>query len=176
MPAKLDQTTITADHIATLSITNSWIYGGGLGSWQLRKQVLCVASTATNAVSSSAGIFPSMDLSLATIYQVRIIDTNYSVTNMLITVLPSALSNVIETAPYAADPFCVSNAPNTACPDGTIRLPSTLVQVPIAGALANGTDNYLMTMMARDRYGNRITTGTMDIKYTTPIKNIQTLF
>ncbi len=95
---------------------------------------------------------------------------------MLITVLPSALSTTLETAPYAADSFCVSNPAHTACPDGNMRSPTTMMQAPITGPLANGTDSYLMKMMARDRYGNRISTGIVDIKYTTSVKNIQTIF
>lgn len=106
----------------------------------------------------------------------RITDTNHSVTNMLITVLPTILSTDIETASYAADSFCVSNPAHTACPDGGVRFPSTMMQIPIAGPLANGTDNYTLIVMARDRYGNRVSTGSMDIEYITSVKNIQTIF
>ena len=95
---------------------------------------------------------------------------------MLITVLPAILSTDIETASYAADGFCVSNPGHTACPDGGMRSPSTLKQIPITGPLANGADSYTLVFMARDRYGNRISTGTLDIEYTTSVKNIQTLF
>jgi hypothetical protein len=42
--------------------------------------------------------------------------------------------------------------------------------------IANGTDNYSLTMKTRDGYGNRISTGSIAIKYITTVKNIQTVF
>jgi hypothetical protein len=107
---------------------------------------------------------------------VRITDPNYSVTNIVITVLPATLSTNIETAVYDADSFCVSNSAHTACPDGGMRLATTLLQIPGAGPLANGTDSYTLVFMARDRYGNRISTGNVAIEYGTSVKNIQTIF
>jgi hypothetical protein len=50
IPAKLNEIDILADHLSILSTRDSWIYGGGLTSWQIRKQVIGLPSTVTNAV------------------------------------------------------------------------------------------------------------------------------
>lgn len=78
-------------------------------------------------------------------------------------------------ASYHAATFCsAATLPDLNCPDDATRSATTLVQVLPAGAVANGTDIYTLTLGARDQYGNRIKSGNIKIKYQTTVKNIQT--
>lgn len=76
---------------------------------------------------------------------------------------------------YHADTFCTTNPTDSVnCPDGATRRATTLTQLPITTVIANGSDVYALTLRARDQYGNRVESGTIDVTYATTVKNIQT--
>lgn len=119
-----------------------------------------------------------MDLSLSNDnYTITIIDTNDSLTQITgffvnpDTVTTTPTTEII----YHADTFCTANPTDSVnCPDGATRRATTLTQLPITTVIANGSDVYALTLRARDQYGNRVESGTIDVTYATTVKNIQT--
>ncbi len=176
-PILLNETDAIANHIATLSVSGAWRYDGGALGWN----GTIITGIDSQAITGLQGIYIA-DFSLASTYEIRIIDTNGSETKISpFRVNPGIPSSTIEPASFHAKIYCNgSGSGSTLCPDTTPTLTdnnvsATLIaQLPSIPVVANGTDTYTLTLKVRDTYGNRVENGTMRLKYRTTVKNIQT--
>jgi hypothetical protein len=117
----------------------------------------------------------SVDLSLAGGYLIKITDSNGSETiNISLSSISGVPSTTLVSGSFYASAFCSTNITNPNCPDGSTRSATTLTQEPPTGTMvADGVSKYTFTLKPRDQYGNRVTSGSMKIKYITSVKNIQ---
>lgn len=121
------------------------------------------------------GIF-SVDVSLASIYDIIITDTNGSTTTSTITVSHSTPTTSLVAGNHFSGIFCAALPSDSRCPDGASKTATTLTQAPPTGPVfANGTDTYTITHKIRDGYGNRVSSGDLKLRYTTTVKNAQVL-
>ena len=120
------------------------------------------------------------DLSLASQYTLVLTDQNASKTEYLYNVTsaePSfALdSNITSTQKYS---FCSLNPADTRCADDAILYPTrftnTVNGVSSSTNIADGLSYIDTHLKLRDRYGNSVNTGTLDIYYHAPTQVIQT--
>lgn len=173
-PAEFNEIYIIANHTATLSISWAWIYQGWDDGWTIHYPI---AWGGDKVLIESNPIFPNIDLSLASRYNISITDTNWSETTFPLDVNPWEYSMIYHGDTEAKD-FCTFDAilPHPDCPDGINRLPTQLEQIPNPGpVVANGIDSYDIKLRVRDKYGNRTGSGnTIDINYETTVKYIQT--
>ena len=176
-PISLRESALSTDVNTALSIDDAWIYMWWDDILSLEGSISGRPTTSRSYVGSTSGIWTSVDLSLAGTYRLTLTDTSGSQTIIDREVTPSALTTTLDTRSSLARTFCMSAPSDILCPDGNIRSATTLSQMPPTGPVyANGTDSYSLTLRPRDIYGNRITSGSVDIRYVTTVKNIQTNF
>lgn len=171
LPVTLKESNIIANHNSQLSVSDAWLYEGGIMPWNLR--INPISSLDIRNITGTSGVFP-VDLSLTSTYEIEISDTNGSKTTFNIPVSYGTLSASLETWAFYANNFCLNYPIDTRCIDGTSRSATTITQAPGWPLLANGIDSYSFTVKPRDTYGNRIENGNMKIKYITTVKNVQT--
>ncbi len=170
-PVTLNESTLIANHIATLSVSGAWMYDAGALGWQGSASIGLDAQS----ITGMNGIYNTVDLSLANTYTIMIRDTNDSRTEISGFIVSSSTPvTSLESGTYHAIDFCTNYPTDLSCPDGATRRATTLSQPPVSPVIADGSDIYTLTLGARDKYGNRVTSGTLDIKYDTTVKNIQT--
>ncbi len=177
-PVLLNGSNIIANHSTSLSVSGAWIYGGGTEIWNMTMTPLWTLDI--RSIVGANGSFP-VDISLATLYEVKITDTNGSETVVFLTVNPGSPTTSLEGSSFYAKVFCNTvGSGTTNCPDTTAsitddnRYASSLTQLPPTWSIvANGTDVYQLTMKARDTYGNKIETGSLKVKYITTVKRVQ---
>jgi hypothetical protein len=86
-------------------------------------------------------------------------------------VKPNLLSQTLDPATnILIQDFCDSNS--TQCPDGAIPS-ATKLDKNGTNKVADGSSYYDFILKPRDRYGNRVNMGSIDISYTGSISNIQ---
>lgn len=167
----LTSNTIIADHSAIINIAENVSYTTKAGIWSLLIRPL--NDTTSRSFTSPDGVF-SIDLSLASPYILEITDPNGSTTKGInLIVNPAELSTTLVGGTYFISNYC--SAQPAKCPDG-VTLSSTKLQQEIIGAgtpIANGIDGYKYTLTPRDKYGNRVTTGGIRIRYDATVKNAQ---
>lgn len=119
------------------------------------------------------------DLSLASQYTLILTDQNASTTEYLYNVTNAepvfALDpNVTSTLKYN---FCIGNPADSRCTDGATLYPTrftnTVNGVSSSTNIADGLSYIDTRLRLRDRYGNVVNTGNIQIKYATPIHEIQ---
>jgi hypothetical protein len=115
----------------------------------------------------------SIDLSLATLYSVEIIDPQGSETEFDIVVDPDVPTTSLIAGSYLHKDFCLSLPTSLLCPDGAMIRPTTLSGT-LAPLVANGSEWYDFSLLLRDRYGNEVWWGSVRVEYTDTIRNIQT--
>ena len=119
------------------------------------------------------------DLSLASQYTLVLTDQNASKTEYLYNVIsaePAFVldSNITSTQKYS---FCSSNPTDSRCIDGSSLYPSRFTNmvngVSSSTNIADGLSYIDAHLKLRDRYGNSVNNGTIQIKYSTPIHEVQ---
>jgi hypothetical protein len=172
-PVELIISEITASQNAILTVSWAWMYDAWNEWWEW--SVLLSLTTSNRSISGTNGTYSRTDLSLAGTYEVTIIDSNGSITTWIpLVIKPDTVSTTLATNIYAST-YCGSNNDIGNCPDASTRSATTLTQEPPTGTMvADGVSKYTFTLKPRDQYGNRVTSGSMKIKYITTVKNIQT--
>jgi hypothetical protein len=110
-------------------------------------------------------------MTLAGDYTLTISDPSGSETRGIsISVASSSLSTALDTTAglYIAT-FC--NTYPVSCPDGSTRK-ATLLDKVGDNLKADGQSWYTMTLHPRDKYGNRVNTGSVDIAYISNLKSM----
>jgi hypothetical protein len=171
-PVTLNESTLVANHSATLSVSGAWMYDAGTLGWNGSVNT----SLDPQNIVGTNGIYNNVDLSLASdTYTITIEDSNGSITTLSAFIVTANLPNTTLESGHYADIYCGANPTDTInCPDGAPRSATTLTQLPVWPVIADGADAYTLTLKARDRYGNRVKSGNIRIQYTTTVKNIQT--
>ncbi len=148
-PTLLTSTDYSSNHNATLTVSGASLYDAGTSSWNI-----LINPTGTvdfRNISGSVGVF-SVDISLASSYDIIITDTNGSQTTTTLNVVPNTIdSNLYSGTSYIAD-FCNANSSDVRCPDGASLIATVLDQVPPTGIFANKIDSYSLTFRPRDTY------------------------
>jgi hypothetical protein len=172
-PIELIVSSITASQNATLTVSWAWMHDGGGQGW--KGNILLSLTTSNRSIYGTAGKY-TIDLSLAGTYEITIIDSNGSTTTWIPLVInPDTVSTTLVTNTYAST-YCGSDNDIANCPDWATRSATTLTQEPPTGTMvADGVSKYSFTLKPRDQYGNRVTSGSMKIKYMTTVKNIQSI-
>lgn len=122
-----------------------------------------------------------IDFSIATEYTFQITDPNGSQTlygYRVVSNIPS-LTLDADIASTLIQDFCGHFGTDTRCPDGALLSPMILSESVdgIEGkttTVADGVKKFDIHMKPRDRYGNALTSGQLEIQYDTPIQLIQT--
>ncbi len=169
-PVILNESTLVANHIATLSVSGAWIYDAGILGWQGSANI----GLDTQSITGTNGVY-TVDFSLSNTYTVTIRDTNDSKTEISgFFISPSIPITSLESGTYHAIDFCTNYPTDLSCPDGATRTATILVQSPVWSVIADGSDIYTFILKSRDKYGNRVISGTIAVSYDTTVKNIQT--
>ena len=143
-------------------------YGDGI--WELKIMPLNSALTKMFA-GSSVGQFIT-DLSLADSYTWEVKDPQGSKTTFSsVEVRPDILSQTLDltTGLFIED---VCTLPLAVCPDGATRS-ATKFEKNGANRVADGASYYEFTLKPRDKYGNRVDVGTVEISYTGTVSAVQ---
>jgi hypothetical protein len=161
-------TGLTANHATILTVQSGSEYGDG--TWEL--EIIPLSSALTKLFAgSSVGQFTA-DLSFADDYTWEIKDPQGSVTKLIsVEVGPTLLSQTLDmTSGIFIEDIC--SIPSPKCPDGVPRS-ATKLDKNGANKVADGASYYDFTMKPRDKYGNRVNTGSVEISYTGTVSAIQ---
>lgn len=112
------------------------------------------------------------DLSLAYMYSLEIIDPNGSVTRYIYDVQNNVPATVLVSG-NLIESFCTSASADARCPLSPMSFEYTVSGIPGYTTVADGQSYVDAYMKFRDRYGNQIVGGTVEIEYTTPTKQVQ---
>ncbi len=168
-PAQLHQdvSKLAANTNLPLSISWSWGYAGIL--WELEytpkinpfPQVL---------IGSSTGQFIA-DISYAEDYSVTITDPDGWTTVLDAIIHPGEVDiGGFDSSNNYIHQFCLA-FPGS-CPDGNTPIETTKIQTG-NNIVADGNDSYQVTLKPRDRFGNRVLTGSVVIRYDTTVTSVQ---
>jgi hypothetical protein len=171
-PVELTISEVTVSQNAILTVSWAWMHDGGNQWWKWN--IILQGTTISREISGIHGVY-NIDLSLAGTYEVTIIDSNGSKTEWIILIANSGVASTTLNSGNYATTYCGSNTDISHCPDWFSRSATTLTQEPPTGTMvADGVSQYTFILKPRDQYGNRVTSGSMRIKYATTVKNIQT--
>jgi hypothetical protein len=161
-------TGLIANHSTTLTVQSGSQYGDG--TWELKIMPLSSAFQKL-FTGSSVGNF-TIDLSLADTYTLEVTDPQGSQTEFDgVIVSPNTLSQTLDsTSGLFIQDFCVFDS--TRCPDGIPRSASKLEKSGV-DKVADGASYYDFTLKPRDKYGNRVVDGDIEVSYTGTISSIQ---
>jgi hypothetical protein len=118
-----------------------------------------------------------VDFSLATHYDMAIIDPSGSKTTFSdIVVIPGGISSTLisNTNTILIHNFCSQNPLPSLC-DGIFPLTATTLEKQGTDLIAGTSDFYQFTFKLRDKYGNRINTGSVKISYQTKTQSARFL-
>lgn len=161
---------LRANHNISMSIQNPERYI--VKTWNF-KIIPSMNPLYTRTVSGGGDwIFTPVDLSLADTYTIEITDPDGWTTKYSgIVVAPAQASQTLDsTAWLFVKDFCDDNP--WQCPDGWARI-ATVLSSDSSPKVADWSDAYNFTLKLRDTYGNRITTGTVEVSYTGTVSAVQ---
>lgn len=160
-------TGMVVDHAKQLHVQGSSMYGDG--SWFFRI-IPSKNTTYTKTFSSTDGIFMA-DLSLADTYTLKVEDPQGSVTQFSgVPILPDVPALVLDSTPSPfIEEFCARNS--SACEDIYPRMPTRFDRTG-TDIVGDGSSAYDFSIKIRDRYGNWVNTGSIDIVYSGSVQAI----
>jgi hypothetical protein len=159
---------LPANSALQVTVRDSSLYSGGYGLWQIEYGPK--NSWFSFIIPWSNGQF-ILDVSLAAHYDISIIDPSGSKTVFSdAVILPASLDASLDDNNYFIKSFCWSYPNYSGC-DGIIPLSATTLASNIWTPLpADGASSYKFVLKMRDKYGNRVNTGTVQLEYTTKTK------
>jgi hypothetical protein len=171
-PVEINESTLVANHNSTISVKNVEWHESTLLPWDI--SITPMWTTQSQTQTDIHGVF-SVDISIASSYEIIITDPNRSTTTSTINVSNNVPTTTLIASSHFLDDFCTKiSLPDHRCPDGATKIATTLTQLPPSGSIfANGTDTYTITHKIRDGYGNRVSSGDLKLRYTTTVKNAQ---
>lgn len=148
---------LKANHRTAFSIKEREKYGD---SWYPKP----INIRPTSSTYNQDYAIDQVDLSLATTYDFTLTDPNWSQTIISwVEVISDGISKTLEPGgPFFISGYCGASPP--ACPEGVIA--SSLGRVNPASPIADGNTFYEFSISLRDKYGNKIHTGSVEISYT----------
>lgn len=167
----MEGTTSQANHLTSLTLSGKTSFGDGGWSINFAPWGYPVLSRLY-----SDGTLNAVDLSQIGTYMVQITDPNGSTTAFSYLVNPNIPSSSLDPnlASTIRASFCSMNPSHGYCPDGAVLQSTNLKQFG-SNLVADGQDYYNFRLSVRDRYGNAVNAGTIQIEYGDTIRDIQML-
>jgi hypothetical protein len=156
-----------ADHTTPLTIS-WWVDRYGYGAWQIFFDEVTTLESVGYDLSTLGGV----DLSLASLYSVRVIDPQGSETEFDYRVIAWLPSSILSLGSYRHITFCSTYPTSSLCPDGA-SLSATSLWVTSGPQVADGSAKYDFILKLRDTYGNAIENWSIHIEYRDNIRTIQ---
>lgn len=158
---------MTVDHDLDLSISGRTYFGDGV--WELHIETHKNIYPRT-FLSTNAGIFENIDLSLADTYTFTLTDPDGGTTTWDAQILPQGFSLALVPGDHFIKDFCTLYS--TDCPDGA-TLSATNFSKNGDNLVGDGMEAYEFFFRPRDTYGNSINTGSVSLLYTATVNTNQ---